>query len=110
MNDEVSDDSVLGVCKEVGQELMSAFVSSKKSSKHFDFEKYLYHYKEKLGEYILPDIYIAIENFKNVMATQDAPAVAPVATTTVNTPDPAVALSTDEIECPQLSCKIERKF
>ena len=40
-DDEDSDDSVLGAFKEVGQELKEAFISSKKDSKHFDFDEYM---------------------------------------------------------------------
>jgi len=64
------DDSILGAFKEVGQELKSAFISSKKNPTHFIFEEYLYRYDEKIKDYIFPDIDSAIENFKNTMTNQ----------------------------------------
>jgi len=72
VEDSDSDDSVLGAFKEVGHELMSAFVSSKKSSRHFDFEDYLCRYEEQLDEFIMPDINGAIASFTNVAPRQDA--------------------------------------
>lgn len=74
VDDDDSDDSVLGAFKEVGHELMSAFVSSKKSSKHFDFEDYLSRYEENLEEFVIPNLDSAIESFKNVTAVEEAPA------------------------------------
>ena len=74
MDDEDSDDSVLGEFKEIGQELMSAFVSSKKNPKHLNFEEYLCRYEEKLKEYEIPDIDGAIDSFKNAMAALETPA------------------------------------
>lgn len=101
-DDEDSDDSVLGAFREVGQELKEAFISSKKGSNHFDFDEYLYRYSEKIEEYIMPDINSAVENFKNTMATQDAP-VATVAETQVGV---APAVASEEIECPNCHTKL----
>lgn len=112
-DDEDSDDSVLGAFKEVGQELKEAFISSKKDSKKFDFDEYLYRYDEKLDEFIFPDIAGAIENFKNTMAAQEAAAapaaVAAPATAAVATPvtPAAVApIASEEIECPNCHTKL----
>ncbi|MBQ2875812.1 MAG: zinc ribbon domain-containing protein [Clostridia bacterium] len=105
MGDEDSDESVLGAFKEVGRELMSAFVSSKKSSKHFTFEDYLCRYEEKISECIMPDIDSAIENFKNAMSALDTPPVAVTATpvaSIVNTPTAPI----EEIECPNCNAKL----
>lgn len=66
-----SDESVLGAFKEVGRELRSAFVSTPKASKHFDFEDYMCRYEEKLDEFAMPDLDSAIESFKNVTALED---------------------------------------
>ena len=104
MVNEDSDDSVLGAFKEVGQELMSAFVSSKKNPKHFDFKEYMSRYDEKLEEFIIPDIESAVESFKNVMASQETPASAPVATTSVAAP--TVPTNVEEIECPNCHAKL----
>ena len=101
-DDEDSDDSVLGAFKEVGQELKEAFISSKKGSKHFDFEEYLYRYSEKIEEYIMPDIESAIENFNNAMAAQETP-VTPVAEAPVAV---ASVASSEEIECPSCHTKL----
>lgn len=105
MKDEDSDDSVLGEFKEVGQELMSAFVSSKKSSKHFSFEDYMCRYEEKISKYIIPDVDSAIENFKNAMSAIETPTAAVTSTAedpTVTTPSTA----TEEIECPNCHTKL----
>lgn len=104
MDDEDSDDSVLGAFKEVGEELMSAFVSSKKNPKHFDFEEYLYRYEEKLGDYVIPDIESAIESFKNIMAAQETSTVAPAETTAAVTTTTTATI--DEIECPNCHTKL----
>lgn len=94
-DDEDSDDSVLGAFKEVGQELKEAFISSKKDSKHFDFEEYMYRYEEKLEEYIIPDINASIESFKSAMATQE-----PTATATA----PVSMVSPTEVSIEQIAC------
>lgn len=101
-DDEDSDDSVLGAFKEVGQEMKEAFISSKKGSNHFDFDKYLYRYSEKIEEYIMPDIDSAIESFNSVMAAQEATAT-PVAENPVAV---ASAASSEEIECPNCHKKL----
>lgn len=93
-DDEDSDASVLGAFKEVGQELKEAFISSKKDSKHFDFDEYMYRYEEKLEEYIIPDINVAIESFKSAMAAQ-----APTATATVAPVVAPTEVSTEQIAC-----------
>lgn len=118
-DDEDSDDSVLGAFKEVGQELKEAFISSKKDSKHFDFDEYMYRYEENLEEYIIPDINISIESFKSAMATQEptATAIAPVAAvapTEVSTEQITCAncgtmLSANSKFCPECGNKIEIK-
>lgn len=103
-DDEDSDDSLLGAFKEVGQELKEAFISSKKSSTHFDFGDYLYRYDEKIEEYIMPDIDSAIESFKNAMSVQEATTTTEV----VNTPVAAVPTEAhlEEIECPNCATKM----
>lgn len=112
-DDEDSDDSVLGAFKEVGQELKEAFISSKKDSKKFDFDEYLYRYDEKIDDFIMPDVTSAIENFKNTMAAQEAataPVVAatpaPAVTTAAPAPVAAVPVATEEIECPNCHTKL----
>ena len=103
-DDEDSDDSVLGVFKEVGQELKEAFISSKKGSKKFDFDEYLYRYDEKIDEFIMPDVSSTVENFKNMMVAQETP-TAPVDTPPV-APVAAPAVAT-EIECPNCGTKLD---
>ena len=109
--DDDSDDSVLGAFKEVGQELKEAFISSKKGSKKFDFDEYLYRYDEKIDDFVMPDVNSAIENFKSTMATQEAPvapanpAVAPSAAPAVAAPV-ATNTTTEEIECPNCGTKL----
>ena len=118
-DDEDSDDSVLGAFKEVGQELKEAFISSKKDSKHFDFDEYMYRYEEKLEDYIIPDINGAIESFKSAMATQEptttaTASVAVVSPTEVSIEQIACAncgamLSANSKFCPECGNKIEIK-
>lgn len=108
--DDDSDDSVLGAFKEVGQELKEAFISSKKGSKKFDFDEYLYRYDEKIDDFVMPDVNSAIENFKNTMAMQEAPAT-PTVPVTVPIPEPAAPPVTtpttvEEIECPNCGTKL----
>ena len=109
--DDDSDDSVLGAFKEVGQELKEAFISSKKGSKKFDFDEYLYRYDEKIDDFIVPDVNSAIENFKSTMAAQEAPAT-PVAPAVAVSAAPAVVSpavapsATEEIECPNCGTKL----
>lgn len=102
IDDEDDDDSVLGAFREIGQELKEAFISSKKNSKHFDFEEYLYRYEEKLEEYVIPDMKSAIEGFKVATAEQ--------VTTTSVVEEPSVTkapvVSSDEIECSNCHCKL----
>ncbi|MBP3392696.1 MAG: zinc ribbon domain-containing protein [Clostridia bacterium] len=69
IDDEDCDDSLIGSFKEIGQELMSALVSSKFKSKHFDFAEYLSRYDEQIEKYEMPNIDAAIGNFKNTMTT-----------------------------------------
>lgn len=118
-DDEDSDDSVLGAFKEVGQELKEAFISSKKDSKHFDFDEYMYRYEEKLEEYIIPDINVAIESFKSAMAAQE-PAATATAAPVVAAPTEAstgqiacsncgTMLSANSKFCPECGNKIEIK-
>ena len=117
-DDEDSDDSVLGAFKEVGQELKEAFISSKKDSKHFDFDEYMYRYEEKLEEYIIPDINVAIESFKSAMAAQEptatataAPVVAPTEASTeqIACSNCGTMLSANSKFCPECGNKIEIK-
>lgn len=109
--DDDSDDSVLGAFKEVGQELKEAFISSKKGSKKFDFDEYLYRFDEKINDFIVPDVNSAIENFKSIMAAQEAPAT-PVAPAVAVSAAPAVVSpvvapsATEEIECPNCGTKL----
>ncbi len=103
-DDEDSDDSVLGAFKEVGQELKEAFISSKKDSKHFDFDEYMYRYKEKLEEYIIPDINVAIESFKSAMAAQDVSATTVTETPAVEVTVPQIV--SEEIECSNCHAKL----
>lgn len=37
--------------------------------RHFDFDDYLYRYDEMLHDYVMPDLYGAIESFKNAIST-----------------------------------------
>ena len=117
-DDEDSDDSVLGAFKEVGQELKEAFISSKKDSKHFDFDEYMYRYEEKLEEYIIPDINVAIESFKSAMAAQEptitataAPVVAPTEASAeqIACSNCGTMLSVNSKFCPECGNKIEIK-
>lgn len=71
--EDEADESVLGAFKEVGRELRSAFISSPKASKHFDFEDYMCRYEEQLDEFVMPDIDSAIASFRNVTSSQDTP-------------------------------------
>lgn len=72
-----ADESVLDAFKEVGRELRSAFISSPKASKHFDFEDYMCRYEEQLDEFVMPDIDSAIASFRNVTSSQETPTDAP---------------------------------
>ncbi len=119
-DDEDSDDSLLGAFKEVGQELKEAFISSKKGSNHFDFDEYLYRYSEKIEEYTMPDVTSAMENFVNVMASQEAPAavvsdpsvtaaVFPAASEEIECPNCHTKLKTNSKFCPECGTKIEMK-
>jgi RNA polymerase subunit RPABC4/transcription elongation factor Spt4 len=103
-DDEDSDDSLLGAFKEVGQELKEAFISSKKSTTHFDFDDYLYRYDEKIEEYIMPDIDSAIESFKNAVSVQEAPANLEVVNTSVVAA--SAEASSEEIVCPNCATKM----
>lgn len=105
MDDEDYDDSVLGMFKEVAQEFRSVFVSSKKDSKHFDFEEYLYRYEGKFAEYVIPDIDGAIESFKNTMSALDNHTSATVATHNPAT-DVSITAFSDDIECPNCNTKL----
>lgn len=71
LEDEEEDDSVLGMFKELGEEMMSIFVSSKKKTTHFDFIEYLYRYEGNLEEYLIPDVNSAIESFQNAITNQN---------------------------------------
>ena len=103
--EEDRDDSVLGAFKEVGQELMSSFVSSKKGSKHFTFEEYLCRYEEKINEYAIPDIDSAIESFKNAMVALDqSPEMVAVTSDTSAIVPPAP--SAEKIECLNCNAKL----
>lgn len=103
-DDEDSDDSLLGAFKEVGQELKEAFISSKKSTTHFNFDDYLYRYDEKIEEYIMPDIDSAIESFKNAVSVQEAPANLEVVNTSVVAA--SAEASSEEIVCPNCATKM----
>ncbi len=106
-DDEDTDDSLLGAFKEVGQELKEAFISSKKSSSHFDFDEYLYRYDEKIEEYTMPDVDSAIENFKNAMSVQETPAATEAVSAPVASAAPAEsAAASEEIGCPNCGTKM----
>ena len=75
--EDESDESVLGAFKEVGRELRSAFVSTPKASKHFDFEDYMCRYEEQLDEFVMPDIDSSIASFRNVTSAQETPTATP---------------------------------
>lgn len=96
--DDDSDDSLLGAFKEVGQEFMEVFISSKKSAKKFDFDEYLYRYEEKIGDFIIPDVDSAIESFKAAMAIEEPAVVAPI------TAEPAA--EAEQIACPNCGTMI----
>ncbi len=104
VDDEDYDDSLLGAFKEVGQELKEAFVSSKKSTTHLDFDDYLYRYDEKMEEYVMPDIDSAIESFKSAMSIQEAPTTAEADKASAEAT--SVATSSEEIECPNCGTKL----
>ena len=105
IEDEEDDDSLLGAFKEVGQEFMSLFVSSKNNSKHFTLQEYLYRYQEKISEYIMPDINSAIESFKIATATLDInpETIASSSVTPVGIPQ---STSVEEISCPNCGVKL----
>ncbi len=103
-DDEEGDTSLLGAFREVGQEFKEAFVSSKKSEKHIDFNRYLYRYSEKIKEQSMPDVASAIENFTNAMASQEVQDTT-VSETSVETT--ALQSASDEIECS--NCRIMLK-
>ena len=90
------DDSIVGAVKEMGQELMSIFISTKKESKKFDFEEYLYRYEENFEKYVMPDIEGAIESFKNIIGMQE----------TLSS-DPELSASIEEIECSNCHTKLD---
>lgn len=101
IDDEEDDDSVLGVFKNIGKELKEVFISSKKDSNHIDFEEYLYRYKGKLEEYVIPDIKNAIDNFNQATVEQDS--------ILVEKKEPEIVTTSDkmnnEIEC--LHCHVK---
>lgn len=78
-----ADESALGVIKNAGYELISAFISTSRASKHFDFEEYLSRYEAQLGELTLPDIDSAIASFKNVTFLSETAAAEPQTRKTV---------------------------
>lgn len=71
VDDEDEDQSILGIYKEILQMYKEIFISSKKSAKRFDFEEYLERYEEQIEEYIFPDIYSALDSFKNSINAQE---------------------------------------
>lgn len=108
IDNEDVDDSILGTFKEVGKDIMSVFVSPKKSSSSFDFEEYLYRYEEKIDELILPNTNNAIDNFKNAFSLlEQASEITNHSnnTTTINQ-------NTIVLECPNCKHKLnaESKF
>lgn len=107
IDDEDSDDSLLGAFKEVGQELKEAFISSKRSSTYFSFEDYLVRYEEKIDDCVMPDVDSAIENFKNAMATQEVVAAQPVVNTEMTPPPVPTSTESDKIECPNCGTMID---
>ncbi|MBQ4324595.1 MAG: zinc ribbon domain-containing protein [Clostridia bacterium] len=88
LRDNEDDESLL-------DELKSLFISTKKDPKHFDFKEYLCRYEKQLEEYAIPDMNGAIETFKNTVASLEIPATAAASATT-----PAIAETSEEIECP----------
>ena len=102
IEEEDSDDSVLGAFKEVGQELKEAFISSKKDPNHFDFDEYLHRYSDKIGEYVMPDIDSTLEGFNRAMLEQEIPAD-PVTETSINN---ASTVSSAERECPNCHARL----
>lgn len=120
IDDEDSDDSLLGEFKEIGQEFKEMFISSKKGSNHFDFDEYMYRYEEKLEDYTIPDINSAIESFKAVMAAQEPTASATAPEVPIVAPVDASAeqiacsncgtmLNSNSKFCPECGNKIEIK-
>lgn len=107
-DDEDSDDSLLGEIKELGQELKEEFISSKKSSTYFSFEDYLRRYKEKLDDYIMPDIDSSIENFKNAIAEQEVTVSQPSLNTEMTPPPIQTNEVSDKIECPNCGTLVDR--
>lgn len=116
---EDSDDSILGEFKEIGQELKETFISSKKDPNHFDFSEYLHRYSEKIEEYIMPDIDIAIVSFNSAMAAQETTAT-PIEETPIagasSAPSEAIECSNCHAKldanakfCPECGNKIEAK-
>lgn len=114
IDEESSDDSLLGAFKEVGQELKETFVSSKKDPSHFDFDEYLCRYSEKIEEYILPDIDSAVQSFNNAMAVQET-SFAPIADVPSAVPEDTecpnchTKLAANAKFCPECGNKIEVK-
>lgn len=102
------DNSLMGEFKEMQRELMEAFISSKKNSNHFEFAEYMSRYKEKIEEYMMPDIDSAIESFNNAMAMQEPTAASALAAPPVmSAPTAVMQTSSEEIECPNCHMKIK---
>lgn len=100
-DDEDKDQSLLGIYKEVALMYKEIFISSKKSAKRFDFEDYLGRYEEQLEEYIFPDIYSALESFKNAINVQDESVQS-----TVNNATTTTSKTEEMIECPNCGTKL----
>lgn len=106
--DDDRDDSLLGEIKEMGKELMEAFISSKKNPNHFDFNEYMSRYGKKIAEYIMPDINSAIESFKKTMEKQEVSVASELTVSPVAIASATVTkLVSAEIECPKCHAKIK---
>lgn len=102
-DDEDKDQSLLGIYKEVALMYKEVFISSKKSAKRFDFEDYLVRYEEQIEEYVFPDIYSALESFKNAINVQDEDGQTDESKATETTSK----VEKDEmIECPNCGTKL----
>ena len=117
LSDENNDDSLLGAFKEIGQELKSAFISTKSKSTKLNFEEYLSRYQEQFENYIIPDVGSAIDNFENAISNREESFSLKKNSNTIDTfppeeiecPNCHTLMSTNAKFCPECGTKIEIK-
>ena len=117
VSDEESDDSLFGDLKEVGRDLMSIFVSPKKDTSHFDFHEYLYRYREKIEDFVIPDVDNAVESFITTTSAQEAssPSIPEMALKNsdsidkIDCPNCRAQFSANSKFCPECGSKIETR-